>query len=160
MKLGAGVAPVSKMAEAGIRPGLGTDGCSSNNNLDLFQEMDTAAKLGKIHDLDPVSMHAGMVLKMATIWGAELLGLEKDIGTIEVGKKADIIVVDLRSPHLCPVYDPISAIVYSAHGSDVKDVVVDGKILMKNRQFTTLDPSEVMAKVNGISKRIHGRFIA
>jgi 5-methylthioadenosine/S-adenosylhomocysteine deaminase len=142
------------MLKMGLTVGLGTDGCSSNNNLDLFQEMDTAAKLSKVTDLDPTSLDARAVLKMSTKWGAAVLGLEKEIGTIEEGKKADIIVVDLNSPHLCPLYDPFSAIVYSADGADVKDVVVNGRVLMKDRQFTTLNPVEIMERVKDISKEI------
>jgi len=154
MKLCAGPAPVRDMVNEGLTVGLGTDGCSSNNNLDLFCEMDTAAKLSKVYDLDPVGLDANTVIKMATCWGASVLGLEKEIGTLEPGKRADIIVVDTHQPHLCPVYDPLSAIVYSANGADVKDVIVNGKVLMKNREFTTLDPVEIMEKVKAISSKI------
>ena len=154
MKLCCGVARVSQMVKIGLKVGLGTDGCASNNNLDLFQEMDTAAKLSKVFDGDPVSLNAKTVLKMATTWGAALLGLEREIGTIEVGKKADIIVVDIHSAHLCPVYDPISTLVYSANGGDVRDVIVDGKILMKNREFITLDSAEIMKRVRKLSVEI------
>ena len=154
MKLGSGVARVLDMVRLGIPIGLGTDGCSSNNNLDLFQEMDTAAKLSKVFSLDPVALNAETALRMATTWGASVLGLEDQVGTLEVGKKADIIVVDLQGPNLCPVYDPLSALVYSASGADVKDVVVDGKVLMKDRKFTTLDPNEIMERVRRISSDI------
>jgi 5-methylthioadenosine/S-adenosylhomocysteine deaminase len=154
MKLASGMARVTEMVKKGIVLGLGTDGCASNNNLDLFKEMDTAAKLSKVRTLDPVSLGAATVLKMATLWGATVLGLEKDIGTIEVGKKADIITVDLGKPHLVPLYNPLSTIVYSASGADVKDVIVNGRVLMKDRAFTTLDAEEVMAKVREISEKI------
>jgi 5-methylthioadenosine/S-adenosylhomocysteine deaminase len=154
MKLCAGVARVTEMVKLGLTVGLGTDGCASNNNLDLFQEMDTAAKLSKVFNLDPISLDAKTVLKMATTWGASLLGLEKELGTLEEGKKADIIVVDLHAPHLCPIYDPMSALVYSASGADVKDVIVNGKVVMKDRGFTTLDPVEIMKKAKEISKNI------
>ncbi|MBW1701714.1 MAG: amidohydrolase [Deltaproteobacteria bacterium] len=154
MKLCSGAGRISDMVKMGLTVGLGTDGCSSNNNMDLFCEMDTAAKLSKVFDNDPTSLDARTVLKMATIWGAAVLGLENEIGTLEKGKKADIIVLDLHNPHLCPVYDPVSVIVYSANGSDVKDVVVNGKVLMKNRKFTTLNSNEIMEKVNNISKNI------
>ena len=154
MKLSSGVARVSEMIRMGITVGLGTDGCSSNNNLDLFQEMDTAAKLSKVATGDPVSLDARTVVKMSTLWGADVMGLGSQIGTLEVGKKADLIVVDIHAPHLCPMYDPMSTIVYSASGADVRDVVVNGKALMKNRTFTSLDPAEIMARVRRISASI------
>ncbi len=154
MKLSSGVARVSDMLKIGIKPGIGTDGCASNNNLDLFREMDTAAKLGKVSTGDPVSMSAATVLKMATSWGAELMGHRDMTGTIERGSKADIIVVDAWSPHMTPLYDPVSSIVYSANGSDVKDVIVNGKVLMKDREFLTLDREEIMDRVRTISRGI------
>jgi 5-methylthioadenosine/S-adenosylhomocysteine deaminase len=116
--------------------------------------MDAAAKLSKVFSRDPTSLDAKTVLKMATTWGAATLGLEKEIGTLEKGKKADVIVVDLNSPHLCPIYDPVSAMVYSANGADVKDVIVNGRLLMKNREFTTLDSVEIMENVRGIGREI------
>jgi len=154
MKLCSGISKVPEMVKMGLTVGLGTDGCASNNNLDLFQEMDSAAKLSKVSSLDPTSLNAKTVLKMATAWGAAILGLEEEIGTLEKGKKADIIVVDINSPHLCPIYDPISAIVYSADGADVKDVIVNGKLLMKDRKLTALDSAEIMEKVRRISRKI------
>ncbi|HPQ28808.1 MAG TPA: amidohydrolase [Desulfobacteraceae bacterium] len=154
MKLCVGTAKVSRMIELGLKVGLGTDGCASNNNLDLFQVMDMAAKLSKVTDFDPVSLDARTVLKMGTAAGASVLGLEKQIGTLENGKNADIIVVDTHAPHLCPVYDPFSAVVYSASGADVKDVIVNGKVLMKDRDIKTLDKDEIMKRVNNISKGI------
>jgi 5-methylthioadenosine/S-adenosylhomocysteine deaminase len=154
MKLASGVAKMSRMIEKGVLAGLGTDGCASNNDLDLFQEMDTAAKLDKVYTLNPMNMQASTVLKMATCWGARVLGLEQDIGTLEVGKKADLIVVDLRSPHLVPLYHPISTLVYAASGGDVKDVMVNGKILMRDRRMVHLDSEEVMAKVREISEKM------
>ncbi|MBN2032767.1 MAG: amidohydrolase [Deltaproteobacteria bacterium] len=154
MKLASGVAKTSRMIEMGLQIGLGTDGAASNNDLDLFREMDTAAKLAKVYSLNPLSMSAGTVLKMATVWGARILGLEKEIGTLEIGKKADVIVIDLGTPHLTPLYNPYSSLVYAASGDDVKDVIVDGKILMKNRQLTCLDCEEIMARVKEISANI------
>jgi 5-methylthioadenosine/S-adenosylhomocysteine deaminase len=155
MKLASGVAGVSRMIELGALVGLGTDGAASNNDLDLFREMDTAAKLDKVYTLNPMSLDAGTVLRMATVWGATILGLAGEVGTIEVGKKADVIVVDTQSPHLTPLYHPVSSLVYSANGSDVKDVVVDGRILMKDRRMTELDGEEIMARVREISARIN-----
>jgi len=154
MKLCSGVARIQDMMTRGITIALGTDGSASNNDLDLFGEMDTAAKLSKVSEGNPVSLDAFTVLKMATINGAKALGLEKDIGTLEPGKKADIIVVDLSSPHLVPLYNPFSTLVYSALGSDVKHVVVNGRILYKDRRFLTLAPPEVMGKVREICRRM------
>jgi len=154
MKLSSGVARVSDMIKIGIKPGIGTDSCASNNNLDLFKEMDTAAKLGKVFTGNPVDMSAATVLKMATCWGAEAMGLKDKTGTIERGRKADIIVVDTRTPHMTPLYNPVSSIVYSANGSDVKDVIVNGKVLMKDREFLTLDRDEIMERVRVISRGI------
>jgi 5-methylthioadenosine/S-adenosylhomocysteine deaminase len=156
MKLGSGVAQVALMMRAGITVGLGTDGCASNNDLDLFCEMETAAKSAKVFDRDPLSLDAGTALGLATTGGAAVMGLESEIGTLEKGKRADIIVVDLGAPHLCPVYDPVSALVYSANGGDVRDVIVNGRILMRGREFTTIDVDEVMGKVRELGKKIEG----
>jgi 5-methylthioadenosine/S-adenosylhomocysteine deaminase len=147
MKLGSGIAPVPGFLAAGIAVGLGTDGCASNNNLDLFQEMDFAAKLHKAHTLDPTVMDARTVLKMATIEGAKAIGLDKDTGSLETGKQADVIIIDTRKPHLVPMYNPISHIVYSACGSDVRDVIVGGKSILRNRKLLTLDIEEILEKV-------------
>jgi 5-methylthioadenosine/S-adenosylhomocysteine deaminase len=154
MKLGSGVARVQSMLARGITVALGTDGTASNNDLDLFKEMDIAAKLSKVFEMDPVSLDAVSVLKMTTSHGAKALGLEKAIGTLEPGKKADIIVVDLETPHLVPLYNPFSSLVYSAMGSDVKHVVVNGRVLYRDRQFLTLDACEVMEKVGELCRKI------
>ena len=154
MKLSSGIAPLDRITKMGLTTGLGTDGCASNNNLDLLGEMDTAAKLAKVSTQNPEALKAYIVLEMATLGGAAVLGLDKETGSLEKGKKADIIVVDLKSPHLCPLFDPVSALVYSAGGSDVKDVVVNGVPLMREKEFCSLDPDEIMAKVREISKRI------
>ena len=156
MKLGSGVAPVAAMIRAGITVGLGTDGCASNNDLDLFCEMETAAKSAKVFDRNPLSLDAGTALGLATTGGAAVMGLESEIGTLEKGKRADIIIVDLGEPHLCPMYNPVSILVYSANGGDVRDVIVNGRIIMRKRQFTTIDADEVMGKVREIGKRIGG----
>ncbi|MBW2709469.1 MAG: amidohydrolase [Deltaproteobacteria bacterium] len=154
MKLASGIAPLEGITAMGIKTGLGTDGCASNNNLDLFGEMDTAAKLAKVSTGRSDVAKAYQMLKMATLGGAAALGLEKETGSLERGKKADIIVVNLKSPHLCPLFDPVSALVYSADGSDVKDVIVDGVVLMKEGVLCALDQDEIMAKVIEISKKI------
>jgi 5-methylthioadenosine/S-adenosylhomocysteine deaminase len=154
MKLASGIAPVVEMLKKGVLVGLGTDGCASNNDLDLFKEMDTAAKLGKVRYLDPTVMGARTVLRMATIEGARILGLEKETGSLEIGKKADIIFLDLNHPHLVPCYDPYSLIVYSAQGSDIHSVMVDGRMVMENRKILSFDLDEVMDQVVRISRRI------
>jgi 5-methylthioadenosine/S-adenosylhomocysteine deaminase len=154
MKLASGIAPVPALLKAGITVGLGTDGCASNNNLDLFSEMDTAAKLHKVNAMNPTVMDAVTVLKMATIEGARALGLQDIIGSLETGKKADVIIIDTRKPHLVPVYNPVSHIVYAAQGSDVRDVIVDGKVLLKNRKPLTVDVEDILGKVADIALHI------
>ena len=156
MKLGLSIPPVGKMLEKGITVGLGTDGCASNNNLDIFGEMDTAAKLAKISDLDPTLLDSRTVLKMATVGGAKVIGLENRVGTIEAGKKADIIIVDTNTPHMTPIYNPYSQLVYSATGGDVRDVIINGRVVYRDRQFTTLDSNDIMARVRRLSRRIGG----
>ena len=154
MKLASGVAPVPDLLARGVTVGLGTDGCASNNNLDLFQEMDTAAKLHKVHRLDPTVMPAPTVLEMATLGGARVLGMEKEIGSLEEGKKADVIILDLNKPHLQPVYNIISHLVYSATGADVRDVIIDGKVIMENRKLLTLDEEEILRKAKEMGEKI------
>ena len=144
MKLASGVAPVPEMLAAGMTVGLGTDGCASNNNLDLFTEMDMAAKLQKVRLLDPTVMDAETVLKMATIEGARALGMDAMTGSIETGKKADIIVVHTRKPHLTPLYNPYSQLVYAARGNDVTHVIINGRPVMADRKLLTLDLEAVM----------------
>lgn len=156
MKLASGTARVQDLLDAGVRVGLGTDGCASNNNLDLLEEMDTAAKAAKLFGGDPTHLGAEATLRMATVGGASVLGLDEDIGTLEPGKRADLIVVDVNQPHLQPLYNPYSTLVYSATGADVRHAVVNGKVLMEDRRFTTLDPDEIMSRVNSIAEPIRG----
>jgi len=154
MKLATGVASVPRFLDSGITVGLGTDGCASNNNLDLFQEMDTTAKLHKVISHDPTVMDAKSVIIMATIGGAKAIGLGNEIGSIEVGKQADLIIIDTDKPHLTPLYNPVSHIVYAAQGSDLRDVIVAGKILVRNRKLLTLDINNILKRVTEISKLI------
>ena len=154
MKLASGVAPISAMLQQGIVVGLGTDGCASNNNLDMFQEMDTAAKLGKAALLDPTVMSARTVLRMATCDGAKVLGLEALVGTLEAGKKADICIIDMNKPHLTPLYDEYSHLVYTVGGADVDTVLINGKVVMKDRRLLTIDEEEAMRRVRGIALRV------
>ena len=139
MKLAAGVAPVPDFLDAGVTVGLGTDGCASNNDLDLFGEMDTVAKLHKVQRLDPTVVDAATVLRLATIEGARVLGLADRIGSLEPGKRADLIVVDTRQPHLTPLYNPVSHLVYAARGADVRHTVIDGRLVMRDRRLLTID---------------------
>jgi len=154
MKLASGVAPVSAMLKGGVVVGLGTDGCASNNNLDMFQEMDTAAKLEKSARLDPTVMSARTVIRMATRNGAGALGLESLIGTLEVGKKADLCIVDMNKPHLTPMYDEYSHLVYAVNGADVDTVLINGRIVMQNRKLLTIDEGEAMRRVRQIAERV------
>jgi len=144
MKIACGVAPVPEMLAVGIPVALGTDGAASNNSLDMFSEMKFAALLSKAHKLDPTALPAQVVLEMATINGAIALGLQDKIGSLEVGKKADIVVADMKKPHLVPLHNVISHLVYSAVGGDVDTVVVDGKVLMRERGVLTLDEDKVL----------------
>jgi 5-methylthioadenosine/S-adenosylhomocysteine deaminase len=154
MKLASGIAPIPDMIEAGITVGLGTDGCASNNNLDMIKEMSTAAKLHKVARLDPTVMDAQTVVRMATIEGAKALGMEKITGSLEAGKKADIIVIGLNKPHLTPLYSEYSHLVYAMSGADVDTVLVNGKIVMENRKLLTIDEDEVMRNVREIAVKV------
>ena len=142
------------MLAAGIDVGLGTDGCASNNDHDMFGEMDSAAKLHKVIKKDPSIMDARTVLTMATMGGARVLGLDRLIGSIEVGKKADLIIVDLKKPHLTPEYNVCSQLVYAASGADVRTSIINGKIVMKDRRLLTIDLEEVMDRVIRIAQDI------
>jgi len=153
MKLGSGIAPLKKMLEAGISVGLGTDGCASNNTLDLFSEMDICAKIHKVKDIDPTALPAKAVLEMATIGGASVLGLSGDIGSLSPGKKADIILLDLMQPHLQPFYHP-DLLVYAASGADVSTVIIDGKLVMRHRKILTFDADQAMAKVRKLAESL------
>ena len=146
MKLASGIAPVPELIKQGVTVGLGTDGCASNNNLDLFSEMDTAAKLHKVHAMDPTVVDAVTVLRMATIQGARALGLQDIIGSLEIGKKADVIVIDTHKPHLTPMYNAVSHLVYAASGNDVTHSVINGKLVMEDRKLLTLDLDEIIAR--------------
>ncbi|MEE8540965.1 MAG: amidohydrolase [Desulfobacterales bacterium] len=154
MKLASGIAPVSLFLDSDITVGLGTDGCASNNNLDLFQELDTVAKLHKVSTLNPTVMDARTVLQMGTIDGARAIGLQKVTGSLEPGKQADLIILDTHKPHLVPLYNPVSQIVYAASGADVKDVIVSGKIIVHNREVLSLDVENIIEEVASLAKVI------
>jgi 5-methylthioadenosine/S-adenosylhomocysteine deaminase len=154
MKLASGIAPVPDMLKAGVTVGLGTDGCASNNNLDLFQEMDTAAKIHKVHRLDPTTMAAETVVRMATREGAQVLGMGGFTGSLKPGLKADIILIDLKKPHLTPLYNEYSHLVYAVKGDDVKTSIINGRVVMKDRKLLSIDEDEAMDRVTRIAVRI------
>ncbi len=154
MKLGSGTAPVGALVSAGVTVGLGTDSAASNNDLNLFSEMDTAAKLHKVIEGDPLACPATQALRMATIEAAAAIGLEKEIGSIEPGKKADIIAVDCRRPHLVPIYDPVSQVVYSANGSEVAFVWIDGALVVDRGKVVAINEADVLDEANRLGKRI------
>jgi len=154
MKLASGVAPVPAMLRRGITVGLGTDGCASNNDLDLFREMGTAAKLHKVTSMDPTVLDARTALKMATIDGARVLGMEDRIGSIETGKCADLICVRMDMPHLTPVYHLYSHLVYAASGADVTAGIIGGRLVMKDRRLLHADLEEIMERVRKIAAAV------
>ena len=142
LKLGSGFAPVPRMLDLGLNVGLGTDGSASNNNLNMFEEMHLASIMHNGYTENPTLMKPAQVIKMATINGAKLQG-RPDTGSLEVGKKADIIALDLDKPHLIPDYDTLALVTYSAQASDVVMTMVDGKILYENGEYLTLDKDKV-----------------
>jgi 5-methylthioadenosine/S-adenosylhomocysteine deaminase len=154
MKLASGIAPVVQMLAAGISVGLGTDSSAGNNDVDMFGEMNSAAKLHKVNTLDPTVMPAETVLEMATMGGAGVLGAENKIGSLEPGKKADLIVLDMNQPHLTPLYTIPSHMVYAARGADVVHSVINGSIVMQNRELKTLDEKAILADMMSMGKQI------
>lgn len=158
MKLASGIAPVHKMLEKGVNVSLGTDGCASNNNLDLFEEMKTAALLHKVNIFSPTALPARQVLQMGTVNGAKALGTET--GMLKAGKKADLIVVDMKKPHLTPCFDVPSHLVYSARGSDVRTTIVDGKILMDDYRVLAFDEQKVMEEAQKAAEELVARVNA
>ncbi len=143
MKLASGVAPVCEFLDANIKVGLGTDGVASNNNLNMFDEMNTMALLHKISKNNSTMMDAKMVVKIATNGSAQVLGLQNEIGSIEIGKKADVIIIDLDKPHLIPLYNHYSHIIFSMNGSEVDTVIINGKLVMENRKLLTMDIEKI-----------------
>ncbi len=154
MKLAAGVAPVPLMLEMDLRVGLGTDGAASNNDLSLWEEMDTAAKLHKVFSKDPKAVSAEQVFMMATIGGARALHLEKMIGSLETGKRADIAIVDFNSLHQTPYYNIYSSLVYATKSGDVNTVIVNGKVLMRDKRLLTLNESAIKKDANLYQQKI------
>ncbi len=150
MKLASGAAPVAAMLAEHVALGLGTDGAASNNDLDMFEEMLTAALLAKHATGEPTAAPAAAVLEMATLGGARAVGMEDALGSLEPGKRADLVVVSLAAPRLHPLYDPISHLVYAAKGGDVSDVVIEGRVVMRDRKVLTLDEAGVVAEADRI----------
>ena len=157
MKLASGIAPVPEMLAAGISVGLGTDGAASNNDLSMFSEIRAAALLHKVNRKDPTILDARTVLRMATIAGARCLGLADRIGSLEVGKQADLILIRTDSPHMTPLYHPCSHVVYAAGREDVSDVFIAGKGVYRNRAFTTLDAEAICAKAREAAVTMTGK---
>ncbi|MBT2292214.1 amidohydrolase [Paenibacillus albidus] len=154
LKLGCGIAPVSELLEQGITVGLGTDGAGSAATVDMFEEIRAAAWLQKLDYGDPTRLSARQALGMATRESAALLGLQQEVGTLEVGRKADLILISLNKPHLQPVHNLESLLVYSANGADVDTTIVNGKVLMRARRLLTIDEEELFRQVRTRAQRI------
>jgi 5-methylthioadenosine/S-adenosylhomocysteine deaminase len=154
MKIASGISPVTKMLQAGVRVGLGTDGAASNNDLDMWEEMRLASFLQKVDQMNPEVLSATTVLGLATRGGAEAVGLGGVVGQIAVGLKADLIQVSFDDVHFVPTYDVISHLVYVADEQDVVSVVVDGKMLMRDREMLTIDTARVAGEARELAGRI------
>ncbi|MHB1421235.1 MAG: amidohydrolase [Bacillota bacterium] len=157
MKLASGISPVPRMLAAGVNVGLGTDGAASNNNLDLLEEMRTAAFLHKLSASDPTVLPAYQTLQMATVMGARVLGLEGVIGQLQVGSAADLILIDFDQPHLYPRHDLIAHLVYSAKAGDVDTVIIDGRLVLQAREIKGIDEKQVYREVEQRARRLAGR---
>ena len=154
LKLANGFAQVDAMIKAGVNVALGTDGSASNNNLNMFEEINLAALINKGINEDALSIPANLAVNMATINGAKALGMDKELGSIEEGKKADIILMDIDKPHYYPRYNLVASLAYSAQSSDVETVIVDGKILMEDYQLTTIDVEKVIFHAERCAKSL------
>ena len=154
MKLAAGVAPVPQMLAADLAIGLGTDGAASNNDLHLWEEMDTAAKLHKVFSGNPRVVPARAAFEMATSRGARALHMEREIGSIEIGKRADLVVVDMDASHQTPRYDIYSHLVYATKAADVRTVIIEGRVVMRDGRLLTLNEEEVKQQARVLRERI------
>ncbi|MDK2799633.1 MAG: 5-methylthioadenosine/S-adenosylhomocysteine deaminase [Clostridiales bacterium] len=154
LKLASGITPVKRMMDKGINIALGTDGASSNNNLNMFEEMHLAALISKGVEGEPTLIRAYDALKMATINGAKALGIDHEVGVIKPGMKADLAIVNLNKPHFYPMHNVMANLTYSAQAADIETVLVDGKILMEKGEFKTIDAEEVIYNIKKISERI------
>ncbi len=151
LKLGSGIAPLPEMLEAGVTVGLGTDGTASNNNLNMFEELHMAAMIHKGTHEDPLAVPAKQAFDVGTAGGYQAIGVDEG-GVLQEGALADVILVDLEAAHLEPVYQPLSALVYSAQAADVRTTIVNGQVLMKDRKLLTLDEQEIRTKINEIAQ--------
>lgn len=154
MKISSGVAPIPELLKAGAEVGVGTDGVASNNNLNLIEEMHTMALLHKLAKMDPTVINAIQILRAGTIGGAKVIQKENEIGSLEIGKLADIIIIDTKKTNTTPIYNVYSLIIYSVSGNDVKDVIINGKIVMRNKTLLTVDEKQLMRDVNNFSAKI------
>lgn len=154
MKLASGAAKVTAMRTAGIVVAVGTDGAASNNDLDMFEAMRQAAFLAKLQTADPRAVPARLALQMATVDGARALGMDRAIGSLEVGKRADVITVSMTSARQTPMYDPLSHLVYVTRGDDVRNTIVNGRILMRDRKVLTLDESQVLSEARALAEKV------
>jgi len=154
MKLASGTAPVPALRKAGVPVGLGTDGAASNNDLDMFEAMRQAALLHKLASKDPRTLPAGDVISMATIEGARAIGLDRQIGSLEPGKRADLIVVGMHAARQTPMYDPLSHLVYTTRGDDVRTTVVNGRVLMREKKVMTLDETAVLSEARTLADQV------
>jgi 5-methylthioadenosine/S-adenosylhomocysteine deaminase len=158
LKLASGTAPLLAFQKSGVRVGLGTDGAASNNDLNMWGEINSAALLHKLVNNDPTAADARTVVRLATRGGADLLGLGDQLGSLEVGKRADLILIDLQQPHLVPLYDIYSHLAYAVAKGDVTTVVIEGQVVMRDRRLLTLDEEEIMAHAREIAAGIGERF--
>lgn len=156
MKLASGIAPITQLLQAGVWVGIGTDGASSNNDLDMIEEMRTASFLQKVAREDPTVVPAAEAAALATIGGARIIGLDSEIGTLEEGKRADIVLWDWRAVHLSPPHDPFAHLVYAAKASDASTVIINGRIVMRDRVLLTLDEEKIMAEAGRCARRLTG----
>jgi 5-methylthioadenosine/S-adenosylhomocysteine deaminase len=154
MKLASGVAPLPQMLRADLDVGLGTDGAASNNDLNMWEEMDAAAKLHKVFSLDPKVISAQQAFELATIRGARALHMEREIGSLEAGKRADLVIVDLDTLNQTPLYNIYSDLVYATKAADVRTVLIEGRVVMRDRRLLTLDESDIKARARAFRERI------
>ncbi len=159
IKSAKGVAPVPDMLKAGVKVGLGTDGPMSGNTISVIDEFNQVAKIHKLVAKDRSLMSPVEIIKMATIGGAEVLGLDDEVGSIEIGKKADIVVIDTKAPNMTPIYNPYSALVYSAYASNVRHNIIDGQLIMKDRTILTADEAKIREEALAFTKKIEAFLI-